>query len=174
MKVIFLDIDGVLNSGDYLWNTHRLRRFQSQSRGINYREQNAGLQQTRDKFGNLFDPRCVICLESIIETTGAKIVITSTWRKTGLKQMQELWKFRNLPGEVVGITPSEIDGFFATYRYDEICEYIKHHSEIEQYVIIDDDPIGPEDEEFENFIRTTNQFGLDYFKVKKAIEILNS
>lgn len=174
MKVIFLDIDGVLNSGDYMWNTHMLRRLQSNNRNIEYCARNAGLQTTRDEFGHIFDPRCVICLAAIIEATGAKIVITSTWRRAGLERMQELWKFRNLPGEVVGVTPSEIDGFFATYRYDEIREYIKHHSEVEQYVIIDDDTIYAEDEYVENFIKTTNQFGLDYFKVKNAIEILNS
>lgn len=85
MKYLFLDIDGVLNTGRY----------------SNYLVDN-GLCET-DADGYLFDPEAVKNLQYIIEETDAKIIITSTWRLDG--DMQALWRNRNLAGEVVGITP---------------------------------------------------------------------
>lgn len=37
--------------------------------------------------------------------THIDIIITSTWRYEGLNKMQRLWKDRNMPGDIVGITP---------------------------------------------------------------------
>lgn len=77
MKVIFLDIDGVLNV----------------------------YPQGRDEFGSLFHKHFEDNLRLVIEKTNAKIVISSTWRYSGLKVMKDMWKQRNLPGEVIDITP---------------------------------------------------------------------
>jgi hypothetical protein len=95
MKVLFLDIDGVLNSYDNrdvlgnLWNINKENK-------------------SRDQFGVLFDERCVRWLKYIIEETGCKIVISSTWRSRGLKTMQLMWEMRDLPGEVIDCTPMEV------------------------------------------------------------------
>jgi len=70
MKVIFLDIDGVLNV----------------------------IPQGHDKYGGIFHPEFVENLRTIIEATDAKIVISSTWRMSGLNIMKEMWSARNLPG----------------------------------------------------------------------------
>jgi hypothetical protein len=78
MKIIFLDIDGVL----------------------------AVASQERDDYGQIFHPHFVSNLKRIIDETQAKIVISSSWRKSSLKIMQEMWKYRNLPGEVIDTTPS--------------------------------------------------------------------
>ena len=86
MNYLFLDIDGVLNTGQY----------------SNYLVDN-GLCET-DTDGYLFDPEAVKNLEYIIEETDAKIIITSTWRLDG--NMQALWYNRNLVGEVIGVTPT--------------------------------------------------------------------
>lgn len=86
MNYLFLDIDGVLNTGRY----------------SDYLIEN-GLCET-DADGYLFDPEAVQNLERIIEATDAKIIITSTWRLDG--DMQALWRNRNLAGEVIGVTPT--------------------------------------------------------------------
>jgi histidinol phosphatase-like enzyme len=78
IKVIFLDLDGVLNV----------------------------YCEDRDEFGCTFHSNFVDNLKRIIEKTGAKIVISSSWRKDGLKFMLDLWKFRNLPGEIIDLTSS--------------------------------------------------------------------
>ena len=75
-RYLFLDIDGVLNTG----------------RHSNYLVDN-GLSET-DADGYLFDPKAVENLEYIIEETDAKIIITSTWRLDG--DMQALWRNRDL------------------------------------------------------------------------------
>lgn len=86
LRYLFLDIDGVLNTGRY----------------SDYLEKK-GMCET-DADGYLFDPEAVQNLKRIIEATDAKIVITSTWRLDG--DMQALWRNRNLAGEVIGITPT--------------------------------------------------------------------
>lgn len=86
MNYLFLDIDGVLNTGRY----------------SNYLEEN-GLSET-DADGYLFDTEAVKNLQYIIEETDAKIIITSTWRLDG--DMQAIWHNRNLAGEVIGVTPT--------------------------------------------------------------------
>jgi hypothetical protein len=86
MKYLFLDIDGVLNTGQY----------------SNYLVDN-GLNET-DADGYLFDPEAVENLQYLIEETDAKIIITSTWRLDG--DMQAIWHNRNLAGEVIGVTPT--------------------------------------------------------------------
>jgi hypothetical protein len=77
IKIIFLDIDGVLN---LCYPKH-------------------------DKFGRIFHPHFVDNLKMIIDETDAKIVISSTWRADGIERLRELWKYRNYPGEIIDITP---------------------------------------------------------------------
>jgi len=84
-KVIFLDIDGVLKP--------------EVVRG----------RVVKDKYGEIFDQSNVDVLASIIEQTGAKIVISSTWKYDGLDKMKQMWNDRHLPGDVIDITPSEMD-----------------------------------------------------------------
>jgi hypothetical protein len=119
IKVIFLDIDGVLNV----------------------------MYPGRDEYGRLFHPEFVDNLKRIIDETDAKIVISSTWRYGGLQRMKDLWEFRGLPGEVIDITIDcnvlVNDGRFDYYdevkRGHEIQEWLDTHSNIENYVILDDD-----------------------------------
>ncbi len=77
-KIIFLDHDGVI--------------------AVNHREY--------DDYGSHFHPEFVENLKRIIDATGAKIVCSSSWRKSGLKIIQEMWAKRGLPGEVIDTTPS--------------------------------------------------------------------
>lgn len=86
-KVIFLDLDGVLNTEYYQWFL--------QYSGEPY----------IDEYGSCFDPCAVEQLKRIIDKTEADIVIETTWKYLGLDAMKELWKARNLPGKVIDITP---------------------------------------------------------------------
>ena len=123
MKIIFLDIDGVLN-------VHSI-----------------GSKYERDRFGHLFVQDFVDNLRFIIDETGAKIVISSTWRMAGLEIMKELWEERGLPGEVIDITTNSYEivqegreeFYDRVERGHEIQEWIDSHSGIDSYVIIDDD-----------------------------------
>jgi hypothetical protein len=86
-KYLFLDLDGVLNTG----------RFS------NYLEENNLPQFDND--GAIFDPVAVENLQYIIDKTHAEIVLTSTWRYDGYDKMYQMWKNRNLPSVLIDITP---------------------------------------------------------------------
>lgn len=147
-KIILLDIDGVLN--------------------VDF--------PSHDEYGRCFHPNFVDNLKYIIDETGAKIVISSTWRFSGLVIMKEMWEKRNLPGEVIDITP-HID---ICKRGEEI-EYWLKNNEVDSYVIIDDDNDMLENQQ-QNFVKTSknvshedninNGMGLTLKCAEKAIKIL--
>ena len=155
MKVIFLDIDGVLNL----------------------------YCESRDEYGCCFHSHLVDNLRRLIDKTGAKIVISSTWRFSGLVIMKEMWEKRNLPGEVVGITPNFMIHYGTTLcRGKEISAYLEENPEIESYVILDDDT-DMEEHQMSRFVKTSGNsdhedcvdvgYGLTKICTEKAIEILN-
>lgn len=156
MKVIFLDIDGVLNV----------------------------IPKTIDKWGAYFGPEdhFVKNLKTLIDQTGAKIVISSTWRMSGLQYMKDMWADRNLPGEIIGITPNHMMKTGTTLqRGKEIDEWLSKN-DVQNYVILDDD-CDMEKHQMKNFVRTFKNFkdedsvdmgyGLTNNCTKRAIEILN-
>lgn len=164
MKVIFLDIDGVLNV----------------------------ISQGHDKFGSIFHQHFVDNLKRLVDETGAKIVISSTWRFSGLSVMQEMWKERSLPGEVIDITPDcaqlveDENNEFLYYdqveRGHEIKQWLDCHSDVTNYVILDDDNDMLQSQRG-NFVRTSNNinhpdcidigYGLTKTCTDDAIRILN-
>lgn len=167
MKVIFLDIDGVLNVEVF-------------TRAIHYVAGKTTIDLSKcdhDEFGDIFCPTAVSRLEWIIEDTGAKIVISSTWRHSGLEVMQQMWKARNLPGEVIDITPMDRGGNNLPFkeraeRGNQIKEWLDKNP-VESYVIFDDDDdMLPEQED--NFVQTDSMYGITNELAEKAIQILNA
>ena len=151
-KVIFLDFDGVLATEDY---TDELLTTG---------------QKIKDKFGTLFNPNCVNWLEWIISQTNAQIVITSSW-KNYLSQWSivRMWKCRNMPGEIIGVTSS-----FSIYRGDEIDNWLSKHPQVINYVIIDDMDYKQFRQEQGAHLVTTNHFsGLDKTSAYDSVRILN-
>ena len=161
MKVLFLDIDGVLNSLDNVYSRIYLWKHSNKNK-------------SRDEYGDIFDERCVRWLQYIIEKTDCKIVVSSTWRKGGLKYIHNLWKFRNLPGEVIDITPSVVDNnLISLYgeeadRGYEIQQWIEDNSP-ERYCIVDDDN---DMLSCQIFVKTDSAFGLTRKDAMKIIRIL--
>ncbi len=143
IKIIYLDIDGVLTSFRY-WKEVPTEVRESQE----------------DRFGQPFDPYSSSLLNKLIDETGAKVVISSIWRHDGLEVMQEMWKERGLSGEVIDITPDyerKIDLFCVPRGCEIQAHYQNEHgfghwkwdgkkprkaiaeSTLENYVIIDDE-----------------------------------
>lgn len=152
-KIIFLDFDGVLNTEYY----QGLLQFQG--------------KQWQDQYGAFFDPRAVRQLKRVIDTTGADIVVESSWKYLGLEAMQELWRVRDLPGRVIDITPSltgnasKGEGISAW-----LSEYATHDT---RYVIIDDEYVVL-DAQIPYFILTNPYEGLTEEQADRAMLILNS
>lgn len=163
MKLLILDIDGVLNV----------------------------IPQGFDKFGSLFHPHLVENLKTIIDETNANIVISSSWRLMGLEMMQRMWEERKLPGKVIDITVNgysllhtgEFKKGFG--RGDEIKYWLDHQvgRNIEKYVIIDDDDFDLLKEQKHFLVKTSGNkdhedcvdfgYGLTKKCAEKAIKILN-
>ncbi len=153
-NIIFLDFDGVLNS---VKNYRRLRE--------------QGLP-TNDEYGTLFDGECVEALRSITDATGAKIVVTSSWRYIlDMEQIRQMWKARNLPGIVRGITPTNliIDPFEEGKRGIEINKWLSMH-ECNYVILDDDDDFLPYQRP--HLVRTDPETGLTSESALTAIESL--
>lgn len=162
--MIFLDIDGVLNSGDYMRALHRLY--------VNH-----GIGSTRDQYGQLFDERCVNFLELIIRETGAKLVISSTWRLNGILRLKRMWGDRGLPGDIIDTTPKYPNPEIVERYYEpraargyEIQEWLDNHPEVTDYVILDDDS---DMLTHQKFVKCGNHYGITYEVMTEAISILN-
>ena len=164
-KIIFLDIDGVLNTQD--WHSRKTN------------------DTPRDEFGWVFDPVAVENLAHIIKETGASIVISSSWKFLGIGKLRQMWKIRKLPGTILDITPNTVSDEMllnanldemelGVCRGNEIKEWLsRHKGEVSNYVIIDDfDDLLPEQED--HAILTDSLIGITGFDAMKAIRILKT
>jgi hypothetical protein len=128
MKIIFLDIDGVLNS-QILYESG-----------------------TREERGAMLYRKAIEQINRIVDETGAKIVISSSWRHSGLEECNgKLLRF-GLKEKAIDVTPSL---YFAKNKYDynysvprgcEIKAWMEMNKGIlgdkiskVRYVILDDD-----------------------------------
>jgi hypothetical protein len=142
MNVIFLDIDGVLNSSTHGYGNHENPDF------IEY---------------------AIFQLKRIVKDGNASIIISSSWRVgSSLEEMQCIFNKYQLGDYIIGLTP-RINNYRG--RHEEIKSYIKHADyPISNFVILDDD--SDMDGLFRNFIKTDAQYGLTKVDAERAITIL--
>ena len=176
MKVLFLDIDGVLNSDN--WFGYRLYCIKNNmyDRVLNFVDTND--ENTEHKL-MMIDDRAIANLNRIVEETGCKVVLSSSWRSSGESEnvfTQYILKLKGFKYELYDVTPRLWDKEFGTQRGEEIQSWVNKESEkneIESYVILDDDSdMLPE--QMNNFIHVDANIGLTYSDVCKAIKILNN
>lgn len=144
MNIIFLDVDGVLNSEAKLirlYNeTHDMSLFNPMP----------------------FDEICLENLNILVRETNSKIVVTSTWRHTPeLKErlIKALEDF-NLDKEIIGYTPhiqdatrgAEINGFLSKINYKPHFIILDDNDDMENllpYLIKIDSRVGLTDQNIE-------------------------
>jgi len=112
LDILVLDIDGVLNTREDL------------------------LQEVK------ITKTCMEQLERIVETTGCKIVISSSWRCLGKKHIvrmfnQALGRVGLAVRAIVGMTPSRLKD--SDLRGDEIQAWLDQNPNVGKIVILDDD-----------------------------------
>jgi hypothetical protein len=150
-KVIFLDIDGVLNSDTYLDGVDH-------SNEIHWKE----------FWINNIDCKSVVILNEIIEKTGSSVVVSSTWRIMmdfiDIKSVLEIVGFQ---GTILGCTPY-IKG---NSRGEEIKAWLKENP-TKQFVIIDD-VVDFDEELTSRLIKTNCSFGLIQSDIGKAVRLFN-
>ena len=151
MKIIFLDIDGVLNH----------ERFYHEVRNTQHRNNN-------------IDPRAAKLIINLCKVTGAKIVISSSWRFEGFESLTNRLRIAGIKDKyLIDICSIEHPNEFRCgYRGDVIQRYIDENN-IDNYVIIDDD-IDMLEHQKDNFIQTSRYTGFTKEDLKRAINILNN
>jgi hypothetical protein len=104
MKVIFLDIDGVLNCS----KTRNPRQFPY-----------------------VVDPRLLARLQKLLDRTGAKVVLTSTWRLDPVGR----YAARHYGVPFIGTCPDKP----RSPRCKEILDWLSDHPRVTRYAVIDDE-----------------------------------
>lgn len=135
MKVIFLDVDGVLNSDEYF---DKIRNLDIQ--GI---EREVDIEKIK-------------LLKKAIDKTGAKVVLSSSWRYT--KYAQYLKELLSNYDIYVDSTP-----FIENERGLEIKKWLSDNQDVEDFVILDDEIFDSYDESLiKNLIKTSNGNGRNF------------
>ena len=136
MKVLFLDFDGVLNSA--VWFRRR--------RDVCPKEKDT--PEKRAMWA--FDPDAIERLNQVVERTGAKVVVSSTWR-IGVAalwaEIPVMLSSRGFRGEVIGRTPYNLSSdeiIKGETRGTEIGVWLARNPGVEKFAIVDDDSdMGP-------------------------------
>ena len=118
---------------------------------------------------DILDERAICQLRRIVETTGAEIVLSSSWRwyKDQRNTVHKQLKRKNI--DFIDTTPIEIT--IKMSRADEINAWLEKHPDIDNYVILDDEEIK-DIELIPHWVRTTFKHGLTRDKAEQAIKIL--
>lgn len=159
MKVIFLDVDGVLN------NYYTLRRISDH------------FNETKELLVEL-EEVMVERLSRIVKATDASIVLSSAWR-VGWSRKGDHNRYceeLEMMLEKYGVEIIDKTEHLQKRRGDEIFEWLSRHDEVENYIIIDDCEIALADNtEFDQgkILYTTYEEGLLEEHVEKAIKMLN-
>ena len=149
MNIIFLDVDGVLNSLSYVKELCRENK------------------RPYSGYDFPFDPRCMNNLKRLVEETNSYLVITSSWRMHEIGKkilLNELNKY-GLDMRVVGYTK-----VLHKTRGEEVKEFLKILDENVNYIIIDDDSDFDDLEEY--LVKTSFQNGLTEKETDIAIKKL--
>ena len=176
MKVLFLDIDGVLNSQNWFGYMQYCIKNDMYNRVLNFVEIND--EHIKRKL-SMIDDRAIVNLNRIVEDTGCKVVLSSSWRSSRESDnalTEYILKLKGFKYDLYGVTPRIWVKEFGTQRGEEIQVWMNKESEkneIESFVILDDDSdMLPE--QMNNFVHVDGQVGLIDKDVFAAIEILNN
>jgi len=154
VKLVFLDIDGVLATW---WS---------------YKNQRSGSVYGRRIIP--FNPECVKHFNTLIERTGAKIVMSSSWRVGQLlENLQNLLAKEGVKGELIGDTPVLCFDPYAR-RGGEIREWMAAGGQrARSFVILDDEVTDIKSIFPGRFVHTSMVGGFQESDIQKAIDILD-
>ena len=164
MKIIFLDIDGVLNSNS--WNKQH---------------------QLKISDGTLIGQSKIALLSHIAKETNAHIILHSGWKfwfhkdsyePTRPESQRLVHMLSEFQLKISGFTPDfsteEIQKTrkFSLIKAKEILSWLENHPEVKSWVVIDDLDLHNESINVHQ-IKTNSETGLTEADVTKAIQLLN-
>lgn len=158
MKVLFLDIDGVVNCSKTM-------------------------QRHRGVIG--IDPYMALLVDRIVQATGCEVVLSSTWRlwpETREEVKRQVCQFIDTTPQLLRsmsnggfINGEDYDGkggYQSASRGYEIQDWLDRHPEVTQYAILDDDSDMLAQQK-PNFFKTTWDDGLNEEIANRVIAHLN-
>ncbi|MBD5395474.1 MAG: hypothetical protein HDR71_14690 [Lachnospiraceae bacterium] len=162
INIIFLDIDGVLNSN---------------------LENNGYTKEVSD--GILIEEEKIKLLACLVKRTNSKIILHSGWRvwfdsqlkptNIKAKRLVELLEKEDLyiGGSTPDLTTEEIRRTkkFSLVKADEILLWLKLHNNVNKWVVLDDLDLHNDQVE-QHQVKTDPQIGLTAEDVEKAVKIL--
>ena len=145
-KVLFLDVDGVLNNG--IWASEMYAQ---------------GVRVYED---HILEERALGLLLRIVYVTGTRIIVSSSWRhdREAYRKLQEqLFRY--------GLRADDKTGGTDTDRGEDIRLYLEQHPSVEHFTILDDDnDVG---EYADHLIQTDPDRGLTGAETLRCIRLLN-
>lgn len=157
MKLIYLDFDGVLNSRRWF---NKLQGRQTDDRLV--------LVETDE----MLDPEPVELINQLVEKSGAKVVVSSSWRILhSIEDLNNILRKFGARFEAIDVTPRlyEERGIEIQTHLD----YLKSKGdEIESFVIIDDDWDMAHFLNTKHFIKTTFDSGFTDWHLEEALKVL--
>lgn len=157
MKLVFLDFDGVLNSHQWFNHLHNKTK-----------DDKLVLVETDD----MLDPDAVERVNKLVEKTGAKVVISSSWRILhSLESLNTILKKFGARFEAIDVTLR-----LHEERGIEIQTYLDSVESkgfaVEAFVILDDDSDMAHLRNTKHFVKTTFKDGFTDWHLEEAIKVL--
>lgn len=146
MNLIFLDVDGVLNSHRKLKEVYDITH------------------KPHSGYKYPFDEKSLKNLKRLVEETDSKLVITSVWRKDeeGRDTLVNALKEYELDQYIIGYTP-----ILNKRRGIEIQAYLEQLDYIPNFIILDDN--SDMEELINHLVKTNIKVGLTESNVEEAI-----
>ncbi len=174
MKVIFLDHDGVICLSNN-WGGRFKKQKEWGGRKLSMRNDEIPLEYRFDNF----DDKAIKVLNSILEETGAEIVVSSDWKRwASVEQMGEYYEQQGVIKKPIDFTPNlgqctwYIEDYKAGFPWSrqwdleqtrciEIKQYLNDHPEVTHWVSIDDLRMGKTGLDYS--VEYVHDWGLDNF-----------
>lgn len=164
MRALFFDIDGVANHDvDAEVDFSLLLKVHAQMRRLSRNDVHKRLKWLL--------PEAVGRVNQILDASGAKLVISSTWRLTTTQEeLQTLLDVRGLKHPIFSMTPELPHRFSEVVpRGKEIGAWLQAHPEVTSFAILDDCEVPPYGAQH---VWVDPHTALTDENVAKAIEIL--
>ncbi len=145
--LLFLDIDGVFTSHEYA------QQFDTPRYPLDLSAHEL----------KKFDPICVALVRTLTRSLKARIVITSTWRKT------YGWHVLGAAFDLDAIAATPV---LQALRGEEIQAWRRQHVHIGPYVIVDDDDMHFLPEQMPHVVHVNSNVGFTQEDAAKALHIL--
>ncbi len=173
-SIVFLDIDGVLNSSKLFKSMDELRNSTKEEEELVLSvEKLYEIPCPKEVIFNSLisiDPESVKVLNEILGKSGSKVVISSSWRYSiPVEVIDRMLKFHGFIGELVGKTSTKLDHWNHRCRGHEIQDWMDHNP-TDHFVILDDD--SDMDYLSDHLVQTNFSDGLMPIHIKPALRVL--